>query len=239
MDQMKWKSNFRKVAFYDNENDTIIRFVFDNELRKIKAYKSLLSEMSQVFKSMFNDRQDKFEFKINDPVAFDQFEMFNLFLEIVYGLTDVDTLTVDQAIGVHFYAHKYQIDSLCEMIREILTKKSVIDKIFSVTQFIDCIQMAELHSWNDLKEQLKNVKLNIKNQSDGLLIYKVCMDHNTINSGSLIGQVASFLAAETVNDHWPRDLVIRVLEQLRNNLFCFHGVNDYRKLKACSICYNK
>lgn len=233
MDQMKLKSNFCKVIFYDNEDDTIVRFVFENELYKIKAYKSLLSEISPVFKDIFNDCQGKFEFKMNDSVAFDQFEIFKLFLEIIYGLTDVDTLTIDQAICVHFYAHKYQIHLLCEMIREIMTKKGVIGKTFSVMQFIHTIQMTELHSWNDLKDQLKNIQLNIKDQSEALSIYKTCMDHNM---QSLIGQVVSFLVAETVNDHWPRDLVIRVLEQLRNNLFCFHDINDYRKFKTCNIC---
>lgn len=258
MDILKWKSNFIKCILYDDEDNTMVRFLFSTphycseertkdennpeqplvesgvtQIRKLKGYKSLLSKVSPVFNTMFNDYWDKSEFEMNDPVDFDQFEIFHLFLEIIYGLTGVDTLTVNQAICVHYYAHKYQVDPLIEKIQGILTNYAKIRVTISVTELIDSIKMAELYSLNEFKEQLNSVKLNIKNQSDALLVYKTCMDHNL---KGLIAQVVSFLQSKPVEDYWPRNLIIYVLEKNRRKLFCYHGGNDYRRFKSCTIC---
>ena len=155
---------------------------------------------------------------MDDPVDFDQFEAFQLFLEVVYGISTVDTLTVDEAIRVHFYAHKYQMDPLIRQVREVLTKRmnqGIKDKPYSIMELIESIRMAETYSLNEFKEQLNRVKLDITEEIQALGFYDVCVDHKM---EGLIDQVVSFMESKPVDDYWPTDLVIRVLELNRKEL---------------------
>lgn len=104
----------------DDCEDDLIRFTFPYEKRKIKCSISMVSAASNVFKAMFSERwnQEKSvddaqmvdqrncyekSIKLDDPVHFDEYLMFKLFVEILYGLRHVDSsLTVDQATGIYF-----------------------------------------------------------------------------------------------------------------------------------------
>lgn len=271
MDPVELRSEVCKLLLENDEGD-IVRFIFPVQdqpdsseesgqgsdpvpgqkdcdegikVRKIKGYKSFLSKVSPVFKTMFNDQWNKSEYEMNDLVDFDQFEAFKLFMKVVYGLATIDTLTVDEAIRVHFYSHKYQMDPLTEQVRQVLTKQmnqGIKDKPYSVMELIDCIKMAELYSLKEFKEQLNRVKLDIRNGSDALLFYNTCVNQPTTFNG-LIHQVISFLESKPVNDDWPNDLIIRVLELNRRKLKEFRGqtlycqhYGDFYDFESCTDC---
>lgn len=242
-----FKSKFNNFIFNVDEDHTVVQFVFvtpniqeesidnikkikNDEVRKIIGYKSFLSKMSPVFEKMFSENWNQSEFVMDDQVDFNQLEVFQLFMELVCGLANVDTLTINQIICVHFYAHKYLMDPLIAKILEVLTNRTKSEETFSVTEFIDSIKMAELYSLNEFKKQLNKVKLDITSQSDAIKAYNICIDCNM--NQNVIRQVVSYMESQPVND-WPINLVIRVLESNQTKLMITKSSleNVERKLK--------
>lgn len=56
---------------------------------------------------------------------FNQIEAFTSFMETVYGLTEVSKLSMDEAIRVYYYAHKYRMDSLTEKLRKTMIQLKI------------------------------------------------------------------------------------------------------------------
>lgn len=163
-----------KLVLEDNEDD-IVRFAFSNEKRKIKCSISMLSEVSPVFETMFsslwrNEKAAEVELDfhqektitLDDNVNFDQYVAFKLFMQILYGLHRIDSLSVDQASSVYFYSHKYEIKDIEERIQRFLNKRmesGMSQKPFSVTELKDGIEFAQGYQLDEFKDKLDQVKL--------------------------------------------------------------------------------
>lgn len=58
-----------------------------------------------------------------DRVDFDQYLTFKSFMEILYGLRQIDS--IDQATTVYYYAHKYHVVDVEKKILEFLCERGV------------------------------------------------------------------------------------------------------------------
>ena len=192
---------------------------------KIKGYKSLLSQMSPVFETMFSENWNDSVVIMDDPVDFDQFEAFRLFLAVGYKLKNVDSLAVEDATRVYFYAHKYQMDALIKEIENFL--KTRVDKgiskvPFEFAEMRECVKLAELYSLGDLKKQLDKVKVFI-DDGNVLGLYEFGLDHGM---EKLVEQIVKYLEFKPVGDKWPRDLMARVMEQNQKSLKKYQDMVD-------------
>ena len=184
------------------------------EAAKVKAHKSVLSNVSPVFESMFNKNWDKSEQVMDDSllVDFDQPKIFQLFIYIIYELRKITTLSTEDAARVHFYIHKYQIEPLITEVRKVLTDRMKVGtdtKPYTVVELTESIKMADLNSSLDFKTKLNDVKLDIQ---DGNVaeIYDTCITHGM---DRLVNQVDTFLDMKPLNKSWPLDLIVRYYER--------------------------
>ena len=66
-------------------------------LMKIRAPKSMLMKISPVFEAMFSANWDTNSVEMKDDVKFNQFDTFQLFLEVLFGLTSLSRY--DSSVG--------------------------------------------------------------------------------------------------------------------------------------------
>ena len=217
--------------------------VQSRKVRKIKGHKSLLVEVSPVFKTMFSENWDQSEVEMDDPVDFDQCDAFRLFMAVVYELKKLDTLAVEDATRVYFYAHKYQMEPLIKKLRKVLTDRmtqGVSSKPYTVSELTESIKMAELYSLNDFKTNLDGVKLDI-NDKNALELYEITEDHGL---KKLQEQVVKYLDKKPIDESWPFGLIVKVVERHREQLKVFRGLYSLhcthsgysRNFKECSTC---
>lgn len=163
--------NSSKIALYlsklliDDDETDLIRFTFPDDNRKIKCSKSMLSEISPVFQKMFSETWLKeTTIKLEDDVTFIQYSAFKLFLEIIYELRDINSLSVDDATAIFFYSHKYQVADIKNEIQDHLNKRmeaasAVTRDPLSTAELNDGLQFAEMYQLEDFKKKLDKVKL--------------------------------------------------------------------------------
>lgn len=214
----KVSDDYARLLLEDDASDIVI-FTFASEQQplKVKGHKSVLTKVSPVFQTMFNEQWKQSEAPMNDLVDFDQHKIFRMFMEIIYNLRFVDELSVVEATQVFFYAHKYQIDELINKLKKHLDQRmeqGISLKPYSLIELEQSIKMAELYSLDDFKQQLDDVKLSISDEN-ALKFYKLCI---ASNMDKLLFQIAEYLKAKPVLESWPFDLVKRVFERNRQDI---------------------
>lgn len=163
MNSSKISNYLSKLLIEDDEAD-LIRFTFPDDNRKIKSSKSILSEISPVFEKMFSDTWlTESTIKLEDVVTFHQYSTFKLFLELVYELREVNSLSVDEATAVYFYSHKYEVIDTTNKIQTHLNQRmeaGVGKNPLSVAELNDGLEFAEMYQLEDFKQKLDKVKLD-------------------------------------------------------------------------------
>lgn len=217
----------------ENDEDDIVSFCFPNQKRKIKCSISMLTEISPVFEAMFSTRwcheeevddnqltvdavsKDK-TIELSDDVTFDQYLTFKLLMQIMYGLREPNSLTVDQATNVYYYSDKYQIKEVSDKVQKFLNQRmqsGISTHPLTVAEPAESITFAQLHKLADFKSKLDEVKLAFD-------------EHNTIQFWDLTVKFEMKKLQEQVLDHlktvapkndYPPDLLIALVSDLQAN----------------------
>lgn len=217
-----------KLMLEDDEDDVVF-FAFPNEKRKIKCSISMLTEISPVFEAMFSTRwhqeksidnqqldsisQDK-TIQLDDGVTFNQYLTFKLLMQILYGLRQIDSLSVDQATGVYFYANKYQIKDVAEKIKKLLNKRmetGISKSPFTFTELKQGIEFAQLYQLDDFKNKLDKVKLDFNGENPVQFWDLV----NKFEMEALKQQLLHHLKTIVPKADWGEDILLAVIGRLQ------------------------
>lgn len=217
MDSSKIAKYLSKLLIEDDEAD-LIRFSFPDENRKIKCSKSFLSEISLVFGKMFSGTWlTETTIKLEDDVTFDQYSTFKLFLEIIYELRDVSSLSVNEATAVYFYTDKYSVMDVTMKIQTYLNKRmeaSVNEHPVSVAELNDGLQFAKLYKLDDFKKKLDKVELDF-NEENPVQFFDLAIKFQL---DSLKEQVIQHLKTIEPNDTWTHEVSNSVVKCLQKEL---------------------
>lgn len=217
----------------EDDEDDLIRFTFPDDDRKIKCSKSMLSEISPVFKTMFNETWLKESIvKLEDDVTFHQYSIFKQFLEILYELRDVYSLKIDEATAVYFYSHKYEVIETTNKIQAHLNERmeaGISKDPLSVAELNDALQFASLYGLEDFKKKLDKVKLHF-NDENPVEFYNLAVE---FQMDLLKEQIVQHLKIIEPKDNWTHELSNAVLKCLQKE-----RINENHFVKfLCADCH--
>ncbi len=229
-------AEFLSNLMLDDDEEDIVRFAFPNQKRKIKCFIPMLKEISPVFEAMFSARwrqenvaddinqPDQSEgidtasqvkiIQLNDDVKFDQFAAFKLLMQILYGLKQLESLTVDQATDVYFYSHKYQIKEVNANIQKLLNERmesGMSNLPLSVAELSESVGFAQLYNLDEFKYKLDNVILAF-DEDNPIQFWDLALKSNM---KSLQEQVVDHVKAIAPNKDWPLDLLLAIIGRLQ------------------------
>lgn len=223
-----------RIMLEDDEDDVVF-FAFPNQKKKIKCSISMLAEFSPVFEAMFSTRwirentdgvgdnqpemiataQNK-TIQLSDDVNFDQYSTFKLLLQILYGLRQMDSLTVDQATNIFHYAHKYEIKDVEDKIQKFLNERmeSGMSKLpLTVAELTDGVEFAKMYHLDEFKQKLDQVKLAF--DGENLNPFQFWDVATNFEMKTLQQQIVGHLVHVAPNKDWPFDLLLAVTERLQ------------------------
>lgn len=205
------------LEFYTSElmsvpKGDIVKFRFKGQKGKeVRCLKSFLTLCSPVFTTQFNDTWDKNAVELDDPVKFDQYERFKLFIEVLIKVKSLKDLKLDGAVCVYFYADKYQIVDLKSKIEDVVSSLND-DTLPSVLE--RSLEMVEEFGFDALKVAIDGVKLLIMNDL-ALGLYNTC---KRFKMEKLTKKVVSFMSKMDYDASWPAVLLVEIAEQNRLDL---------------------
>lgn len=210
----KSKNYLLKLLIESEDEGDFVRFTFPNEERKIKCSINMLSEVSPVFKTMFSETwcPQTSSVKMGDLVQFDQYLTFKLFVGIVYGMYEADSLSVTQATDVYFYSHKYQVEAVSKNILQYLNKRmnpGMSTKPFSVDELKVALDFYKYNGLEVFKKKLDEVILAV-DKDNSMSFFKLA---NEFGMNKLKMQVIGFLKTIEPNENWqPEVLCLAVMD---------------------------
>lgn len=219
----------------EDDEDDIVFFAFPNQKKKIKCSISMLTEISIVFDAMFKNRWIKEETKdvdavqpqpiqpqqdkiiqLEDDVHFNQYSTFKLLMQILYGLRRMDSLTVDQATSVFYYAHKYDINDIEENIKKHLNERmeSGMSKLpFTVSELTEGVEFAQTYHLDKFKKKLDEVKLDFDEENlNAIQFWDISI---RFGMKMLQQQIVDHMMHVPPKKEWPFDLLLAVTDQLQ------------------------
>lgn len=206
-----------KILIESDKDEENVIFTFPDE-KKLKCSMSLLSEVSPVFKIMFGEVwfQGKKTVEMNDSVDgfdnFDQYTVFKLFLNILYGLCDVDTLTFSQATEVYFYSHKYQVDIVNEGLLSNIGDKIDVGSP-STTELKDLFHFVQLFELDELEERLDVLELDLDEEN----CYEFYGLAKKMDLHALEQQVINYCGSIEPDTDWAPEFLCLVIKTLQEN----------------------
>ncbi len=210
---------FSKLFIEDDETD-LVRFTFTGHEKKIKCHKSILAEKSSVFNTMFGSTwttwADDGSVKMDDQVDFDQYEMFKKFIELVYEIRSVDSLSLAEATSVHFYSHKYQLSDLTEMLLielKRMVELGITDEPFTVSRLTKSLEFGQLYQLDQFNAKLDLVRLAL-DVDDPLEFFELSKKYGM---AMLQHQVVDHLQTVEPNDSWSLEVSHLVLKALQHD----------------------
>ncbi|KAG4073516.1 hypothetical protein HA402_000740 [Bradysia odoriphaga] len=229
-------AEFLSKLMLEEDGDDVVFFAFPKQKKKIRCSVSMLTEMSPVFGAMFSTRwsqekalevdhtqldsfvphpQDK-TVQLSDDVNFDQYLTFKLLMQILYGLRQMDSLTVEQATNIFYYAHKYEIKDAEDKIQKFLNERmeSGMGKVpLSVAELTEGIEFAQLYHLDGFKKKLDQVKLAFDEENLNPIQF---WDLSTkFEMETLKQQIIDRMMIVAPKKDWPFDLLIAVTERLQ------------------------
>lgn len=217
MDPSKIGYYFSKLFIEDDESD-LVRFTFVGHEKKIKCHKSILAEKSEVFKTMFGANwTENGSVEMDDAVEFEQYEMFKLFIELLYEIRNTDSLTLYEATAIHFYAHKYQISDLTEKILtklNIIVESGIMVEPFTVEELKEGLQFGQLYELHEFNEKLDLVQLAFS-VDDPHEFFSLAKEYQKEN---LKEQVIDYLKTVPPDDTWTLEVSHLVVAALQDDI---------------------
>ncbi len=219
---------FLSKLLIENDGDDFVRFSFPNETRQIKCSISLLSEVSPVFKTMFSEKWCSQKIiKMDDHVQFDQFLTFKLFIDIIYGLTKEDALSVGQAVNVFFYSDKYQVDAMKDRIHCFIADKIEIGWI-STTELEEVYNFIKLFQFDDLIKSLDNMELDL-DAENSYEFYKLA---DKMQLPQMKEQVIVYCETLQPDPKWGCDFLCLVVNNLQRKIQTLTAVESKKNEKS-------
>lgn len=222
-------AELKSTLLMDGEEDVKnVIFLFPNE-KKLKCSSVLLSKVSPVFEKMFSEtwRGDqnnviKMDDKVNGYDNFDQYTVFKSFLAILYGLCDINSLSLSEPMKIYYYSNKYRMELLSEAILEDIGMKIAM-KIFSPIELKEVFNFVGLFELDHLANILETSKLNLTEEN--------CQEFYELTTTyaftDLQRQVVDYCSGGTIkpNQEWTPEFLCAIIEnlQLRQD-WCPDGV---------------
>ncbi|XP_037046525.1 uncharacterized protein LOC119081596 [Bradysia coprophila] len=229
-------AEFLSKLMLEDDGDDVVFFAFPNQKKKIRCSVSMLTEISPVFGAMLSTwwsqenplhvddtqphsfvthSQDK-TIQLSDDVNFDQYSTFKLLIQILYGLRQMDSLTVEQATNIFFYAHKYEIKDAEDKIQKFLNERmeSGMGQVpLSVAELTEGIEFAQLYHLDGFKKKLDQVKLAF--DEENLTPFQFWDLSIKFEMKTLQDQIIDRMMNVAPKKDWPFDLLIAVTERLQ------------------------
>lgn len=198
------------------END--VTFTFLKDERTIKCSRLILCEISPVFQVMFSATwfQNKSSVELNDAVTFDQYETFNLFVEIVSGKLQISSLDFEHIAAVYYYVDKYQVSNIADAIIKFLAKTMRI----SVSEFRNLVEFAQTYQLKDFLRQLDNQVEPILYKKDSIKFFELA---KKFKMDMLKERIIQRLKSFEPRGYWTPEVtrsVIRALQKENRQLEC-------------------
>lgn len=193
----------------DDDEDDIVRFEFEHATKKIKCNISLLMQESQVFKIMFSEKWKKETIQLKDFVQFNQYLVFKKFVNILYGIIEVNSLTIQLATDVFFYSHKYEVKVMSDKILLFL-KEQMKQRSLSLTEMSRICSFSEMFQL-DLKECLDQVKLCLNNEN----VYEIYLLAERLNLTKVKERALDFSATIKAREIWSAKFLCAVIGSLQ------------------------
>lgn len=204
-----------ELLINDDANEDLVEFTFPNETRKIKCSRSMLSNISEVFKTMLNEKWctdiKRPSIELNDVVGFDQYVIFKMFVEIIYGIRHVSSMNFDQGIDIYFYAHKYDVKDVSDKIVKHLLGLQIP---FSTTKLKNYIEFVRIYELIDFEKHLDNMNLalNLENHMEVYAIVK------SSGLNKLKKQVVDYLKTIEPKSDWCPEAFQGVIKSLKEDV---------------------
>lgn len=148
---------------------------------------------------------------------FDQHAVFKLFLNIIYGLCDVNSLTISQATDVYYYADKYQVDIVKNLILDFIKQKIGVGHA-STTDLNSLYQFVKLYDFDSdsdsdlgLLIQLDEMNINLDDEN----CYEFYKLADVMELHAMKRKVIDYCAAVEPNKKWAPEFLCEVIENLQ------------------------
>lgn len=161
---------------------------------------------------MFSEkwRQEKQTVKIDDFGTFDQYSTFKLFVEILYGICDVDSLTLAEATQVYFYSHKYQVEVVTDSIVEYLHQRiNNASRPFSVNELEILLYFTQMYELDDVKKNVVHVKLD---EETSMKFFHLA---NEYKMNPLKEKVINYLMTIEPKEEWEPEVLCAVIRNFQ------------------------
>lgn len=235
----------------------MVFFAFPKETRKIRCSISMLTEISPVFATMLSDRwnQEKTDnvddnkpdsqpdsnrtsrdriVRLDDYVSFDQYSTFLLLMEVLYGLRQLNTLTVDQAAHIFYYAHKYEMTATENEIQKFLNRRmqyGIKNVPLNLAEVKEGIDFARVYGLDKFRNSLDKVKLALSTEN----VFQFWHLTTESEMKNLQEQIVDYaMKGCTPNKDWPLDLLVIVAERMQTLLRTV--VTEAATLTECPRC---
>lgn len=198
----------------DDDDEDIVRFSFPNQNRQIKCSICLLSKVSPVFEAMFTENwHTKKTVKMDDFVQFNQFLTFRLFVNMLYGLLEFNSLTIGDATNAFFYSHKYQVEIVNDRILSFLHHKVAIGSL-SLIEFRVLLDFAQLFNLTHLMAKLDHfdLKLDVDN------CYELYQLADQMNLKKIKQRVIGYCVTVQPKAEWSSEFLCLVIASMQQKM---------------------
>lgn len=213
---LKDSQYLEKLIIEDGE--VMVIFTFPNDERKIRCSRALLCEVSEVFKTMFGTKWDSGNgnstVELTDLVPFNQFETFKLFVQLLYGMRQIESLSGVDACHVFFYSDKYDVRSVSKKILAWIT--SQLQHKVTLNELESYIEIAETYPvLDDFAKKLGSAKLDL-NERDAMKFFALVKESGMC---LLQQQIADYLKTIPPRSDWSNEVLQSIIKdlQIENN----------------------
>lgn len=208
-------NHYLKKLIILDDDDKMVVFTFPFEDRKITCSRTMLCEVSAVFKTMFSEKwnPENSTVELNDMVSFDQFDTFKLFVEILYGMNHLQSISAIDACNVFFYCHKYNVTDISNDIVRMVNWRMLCFPV-KVNELEIFIKFTQNYQLQNLTESLDKATLDL-NESDAVKFFELA-----INSGmrSLLQQITEYMKTIPPSSDWSKGALEETVKSLQVEL---------------------
>ena len=221
----------QRLFLAEDPNDLVWFKVIDQD-KLVKISKSTAIEASPVLKELIENN----EFSPDNPITVDDVTDFNLstgFLAFVEAVHENDaqawlvnqrnwddtfyTFGFNRVRQVHFFANKYQVESLidqCTEAAKILVDMYVKDPEVAAVELPACLEMVRALELNDYMAKVRKVSLEL---TEALVLEKFDLAMKW-DIKEFLDQVVIFCCFLEPDETWPQELLTLVIKELKTGM---------------------